>query len=116
MTPIPAEPQNDVPTITHHTLPDNAVILDVREDDEWELGHAPHAVHIPLGELEGRLDELPDGRPIVVTCRGGGRSSRAVRFLIDSGYEAVNLQGGMLAWCKENRPMKHFGPGIPAVR
>lgn len=115
MSRIPRERQSDVPSMPHFDLPDNYVLVDVREPDEWSRGHAPDAVHIPLGELERRLDELPKARPIVVTCRGGGRASRAVAFLCEEGYDARNLDGGMLEWHKQNRPMKHAGPGAPTV-
>lgn len=116
MTKIPAERQDNVPGVAHSELPDNARILDVRNADEWDLGHAPHALHIPLPELEARLAELPKDERVVVTCRGGGRAGRAVAFLREMGYDAVNLEGGMLEWQRSNRPMEHFGPGAPEVR
>ena len=75
-----------------------ALLLDVREPGEWRAGHAPGARHIPLGELEGRLGGLPRDRRVVVVCRSGGRSARATALLTRSGYEAVNLNGGMRAW------------------
>jgi rhodanese-related sulfurtransferase len=75
-----------------------ALLLDVRETDEWQAGHAPGARFIPLGELEQRAPELPHGRRIVAICRSGGRSARATRFLAASGFEVVNLAGGMRAW------------------
>ncbi len=115
MTRIPQERQADVPSLPHFDLPDNYVLVDVREQHEWDRGHAPDAVHIPLGELERRLDELPRCQPLVITCRGGGRASRAVKFLRDQGYDARNLDGGMLEWYKQNRPMQHAGPGAPTV-
>ncbi|WP_226344081.1 rhodanese-like domain-containing protein [Agilicoccus flavus] len=101
---------------THHTeVADNAVLLDVREPDEWARGHAPDAVLIPLGELPTRLNEVPQGSPLVVTCRSGGRSARAVAFLNANGIDAVNLSGGMLEWHRSGRPMTHDGPGCPEV-
>ncbi|MDO5712284.1 MAG: rhodanese-like domain-containing protein, partial [Micrococcales bacterium] len=71
--------------------------------------------HIPLGELESRRGELPQERPIVVACRSGARSARAVAFLRGQGYDAFNLTGGMLAWQQGSRPMSHDGPGAPSV-
>lgn len=115
MTRIPAERQPDVPSVPHFDLPDNHVLVDVRNQDEWDRGHAPDAVHLPLGSLEERLAEVPAGRPIVVTCRGGGRASRAVAFLRAEGFDAVNLDGGMLEWHRQNRPLQHDGPGAPTV-
>jgi rhodanese-related sulfurtransferase len=75
-----------------------ALLLDVREPDEWQAGHAPDARFIPLGELERRAAELPHDRRIVAICRSGGRSARATRFLVASGFDVVNLTGGMRAW------------------
>lgn len=105
----------DLPSTTHDQLPDGVVLLDVREDDEWAAGRAPQARHIPLGELPERLAELPEERPVVVVCRSGGRSARAVAFLLEQGYDAVNLTGGMLAWQEGARPMNHDGPGVPEI-
>lgn len=117
MTNIPVEPQPDVPSVTHAGLPDNAQLIDVRERDEWDLGHAPRAVHIPLAELVSRLGDLPSSRPLVVTCRSGERASRAVAFLNANGYDAVTLVGGMLSWKIANRPMAiSAGSGTPEVR
>jgi rhodanese-related sulfurtransferase len=75
-----------------------ALLLDVREPAEWRAGHAPGARHIPLGELEGRLGELPRDQTLVVVCRSGGRSARATSVLTRSGFQALNLNGGMGAW------------------
>jgi rhodanese-related sulfurtransferase len=75
-----------------------AVLLDVREPDEWQAGHAPDAVFIPIGELAQRTGELATDRRIVAICRVGGRSARATQFLLAQGFDAVNLTGGMRAW------------------
>jgi rhodanese-related sulfurtransferase len=80
-----------------------AVLLDVREADEWQAGHAAKAVWIPLGEIAARADELRATEPtvdrrIVAVCRSGGRSERATRFLLAQGFDVVNLAGGMRAW------------------
>ncbi|MCB1264228.1 MAG: rhodanese-like domain-containing protein [Mycobacterium sp.] len=73
-----------------------AVLLDVREDDEWDAGHAPEAVHVKLGEVVGSGFRA-DG-PVVVVCRSGNRSRTAAAALIGSGLTAYNLAGGMAAW------------------
>ena len=75
-----------------------ALLLDVREPAEWRAGHAPGALHIPLGELEDRLRDLPRDQTVVVACRSGGRSARATTVLTRSGFHALNLDGGMRAW------------------
>lgn len=108
MTEIPAERQDQstLPQVAPDTLASHAVILDVRNQDEWDLGHAPGAVHIPLDELPDRVGELPrtDG-PLPVTCRGGGRAGRAVAWLRAQGIDAANLTGGMLDWQARERPV-----------
>jgi rhodanese-related sulfurtransferase len=75
-----------------------ATLLDVREADEWQAGHAPEALFVPLGELAARAGELIPDRRVVAICRSGGRSERAARFLRSQGFDAVNLTGGMRAW------------------
>ncbi len=72
-------------------------LIDVRERAEWEAGHVPYAVHVPLGTLAEQLD-LFDGAPTYVICRSGGRSAHACQFAAANGYDAVNVTGGMLAW------------------
>jgi rhodanese-related sulfurtransferase len=79
-------------------LEEGALLLDVREDDEWNAGHAPPARHVALSSVPDFLDELPRERVIVCVCRSGGRSARAGQFLIEQGFDAVNLDGGMMAW------------------
>jgi rhodanese-related sulfurtransferase len=89
-----------------------AVLLDVREPQEWQAGHAPQAVHIPLGELAGRADELPTDAAIMVICRSGNRSAHATRMLAARG-EAANVAGGMAAWERSGLPVvdDHGAPG-----
>jgi rhodanese-related sulfurtransferase len=94
---------------------DGAVLLDVRERFEWDGGHAPAAVWIPLGELPDRVAEVPRDRQVVVVCRSGGRSLRAAGFLAQSGVDAVNLSGGMHAWKAAGLPMHSETAGEPDV-
>ncbi|MPY99824.1 MAG: rhodanese-like domain-containing protein [Actinophytocola sp.] len=97
----------DVPTASVKDLPEaDLVLLDVREPDEWQAGHAPEAVHMPLRDVPARMGELadfPDDRPIYVVCRTGGRSEQATAFLNANGFEAVNVAGGMKSWQTEGR-------------
>jgi rhodanese-related sulfurtransferase len=86
-------------------IADDAVMLDVREQDEWDAGHAPGAVHIPLGEVPQRLEELPEGDPLPVICRSGNRSGRAVQWLESQGFEVVNVAGGMKQWAFDGKPV-----------
>ena len=84
-----------IPQVSVTDVHDDAVMLDVREQDEWDAGHAPGAVHIPLGELPSRLGELPDSDAgmLAVICRGGGRSSRAVAWLVAAGLRRGQCTG-----------------------
>jgi rhodanese-related sulfurtransferase len=89
-----------------------AYLIDVRELDEWDAGHAPEAHHIPLGELQDRLGEVPVGGAIVCVCHLGGRSGRAAALLGGIGYRAINLAGGMVAWSEADLPVvSDSGPG-----
>jgi rhodanese-related sulfurtransferase len=92
-----------VPTVAVADLPDDAPLLDVREDDEWAAGHAPTARHLPMSELPARLGELPDDDPLYVVCRSGGRSARVVAYLAGQGWPAVNVDGGMQVWSAQGR-------------
>ncbi len=75
-----------------------AALLDVREQTEWDAGHARAARHVPLGNLEAELSALPRERRLVVVCRSGHRSAQATALLVRAGFKAVNLDGGMRAW------------------
>lgn len=109
-----------VPSVSAADVPADAVLLDVREDDEWAAGHVEGARHIPMGDLPGRFDEVGDlvagGRELVVVCRSGGRSARVVAWLTQNGVDAVNLDGGMGAWATAGRPMVSETGGEPFVR
>jgi rhodanese-related sulfurtransferase len=85
-------------------LPDGLAVLDVREQVEWSYGHIEGALHIPLGELMDRLDEVPDQQTLVV-CKVGARSAHATAYLVSQGRDAVNLDGGLLDWEAAGRAM-----------
>lgn len=82
-----------------------AVLLDVREPEEWEAGHAPGAQHVPLGLLGEQLGALPTAAELVVVCRSGGRSQIAADALGRVGFRAHNLAGGMQAWAAAGLPV-----------
>jgi len=82
-----------------------AVLLDVRNPDEYEAGHVPGAKLIPLGELATRQDELPDGDPVYVICASGGRSLTATKAMVQAGYRAVSVAGGTRGWIEQGRPV-----------
>lgn len=82
-----------------------ALLVDVREPNEFEEVHAEGATLIPLSEFEARCSELPRDRELVMICRSGARSARAGEYLKAQGYsQVVNLAGGTLAWANEGLP------------
>ena len=82
-----------------------ALLLDVREPDEWNAQHAPGAVLVPMGQIRARQGELPRDREVVVVCRSGGRSATITDSLRAWGFDAVNLAGGMCAWASAGLPV-----------
>ncbi|MER6101374.1 rhodanese-like domain-containing protein [Streptomyces sp. NPDC001832] len=98
-----------LPSVDVAAVPSDGFVLDVREDDEWAAGHVAGALHIPMSDLRGRFGELAeaaeDGRRVHVMCRVGGRSAQVTQYLVQQGIDAVNLDGGMLAWDGAGRPM-----------
>lgn len=86
----------EVETLLREGKPLN--IVDVREADEVAAGEIPGAMHIPLGLIEFRMDELDKNKEYILVCRSGGRSGRAAELLEKHGYRVVNMTGGMLDW------------------
>lgn len=87
-----------------------ALVLDVREPDEWASGHIPDATLIPLGELPARSGELPADRPIVVICRSGNRSAQGRDILRAAGFaEVTSVTGGMTDWIAAGLPVESGG-------
>ncbi len=107
-------PQTDVPALPAEFGAD-AILLDVREDDEWQRGHAPGAQHIPLGDIPARIHEIDVDKSLYVICHAGGRSQRVAQYLQRQGYEPVNVSGGMLAWAGAGRPVVNDGGGPGTV-
>jgi rhodanese-related sulfurtransferase len=83
-----------------------ALLLDVREADEWQAGHAAAASHIPMREIPAHIDELPTDQRILAICRSGARSAAVAEVLIGAGFDAVNVQGGMRAWEAADLPIE----------
>ena len=88
---------------------EGAQLIDVRADHEWETGHLPGAVHIPLAELPQRAREIDKDRPVILYCRGGNRSSMATAALADAGYDAAKLSEGITGWEQEGLPLEPEG-------
>lgn len=74
------------------------ILLDVREPEEWDAGHAPQARSVPMSQLSERITELPHDTQIICVCHLGGRSAAVSAALNRAGFDAVNLTGGMAAW------------------
>ena len=99
----------EVPQVAIGEVPaqfdDDVILLDVREDDEWQRGHAPDARHIPMGDVPARMGEIDAEARLFVVCHAGGRSQRVAQYLARNGYEPINVSGGMLAWAEAGRPV-----------
>ena len=88
-------PRIDVTEVPSRT---DSVLLDCREQDEWDDAHIDGAVHIPMIQLPERLGEIDTTKEIICVCRSGNRSGKVAAWLLNNGYRAVNMTGGMLAW------------------
>ena len=82
---------------------ESVILLDVREDDEWQRGHADGARHIPMGDVPAKMGELDADATLYVICHVGGRSMRVAQYLAGNGFRPVNVTGGMLAWAGAGR-------------
>ena len=94
---------------------DGSQLLDVREPDEWAAGHIAGAVHIPMGEVEARLDEVDRSSTVYVMCRSGKRSSQVTNWLQTQGVKAENVDGGAQAWADAGYPLVTDDGGEGAV-
>ena len=83
----------------------DAMFLDVREQHEWDAGHVEGSVHIPMGEIPMRVEELDRDDEIVVVCHLGQRSGVVSDWLNERGYKTQNLDGGLAAWQAEGLPL-----------
>ena len=102
-----APPREVAATEAQQLVDDGALLLDVREDVEWQAGHAPQATHLPMSRIGASVDQLPTDRLIVCVCHVGARSAAVAEALNNAGYTAANLAGGMDAW---------QAAGLPVVR
>lgn len=93
----------------------DAVLIDVREQNEWDRGHSPRATLVPMSALEERVDELPRDRRLLVVCHSGQRSARVAVALDAAGYDAVSVVGGMIAWDAAGGDVVASDGRIPSV-
>lgn len=83
------------------------LLVDVRSQGEYQGGHLPNAINIPLNELSKRVSEIPNNKPIIVVCASGNRSKTGASKLVDAGFENVsNLKGGTMQWMMSGKPVE----------
>ena len=85
-------------TVTELSALTEPVVIDVREPWEYEAAHVPGVIHIPMGEVVGRISEIPADVPVHVICALGGRSAQVAEYLAAHGHDTVNIAGGTTAW------------------
>lgn len=93
----------DVYELEKHLKDNSVYLVDVREPHEYEIARIEQATLIPLSELEKRYTEIPQDKQVAVHCKMGGRSMRAIEYLISKGYDATrlfNVSGGITAWAE----------------
>lgn len=104
-----AQPVREVDVDALDARPSQAVVLDVREPEEYAHGHVPGAISLPQADLASRLSEVPRGRPVFAICQGGVRSLRAAQFLKQVGIDdVVSVRGGTEGWKQAGKPVE-FG-------
>lgn len=96
----------DVATVKALQGRDDVLVIDVREQTEYDAGHIANVTLIPMGQIPNRLAEIPKDKPVIVTCRSGNRSQQVTDFLRQQGYTNVhNMQGGIVAWQQAGYPV-----------
>ena len=104
MSTLPAEA---TPQDASAAIGEGALLLDVREECEWNEHHVAGALHIPMQEVPSRIAEIPEDRDVYVYCKMGGRSARVVDYLQRHGRErVVNVTGGIDAWMEAGLPVE----------
>lgn len=105
MTPHTPEIRHLDPAESKRRIDGGAMLLDVRNADEWEAGHVEGSTWIPMNQIVDRQGEIPTDREIVVICKVGGRSARVAEALVGAGYDAANVAGGAEAWQAAGLPI-----------
>jgi rhodanese-related sulfurtransferase len=110
-TPAASQPATINVSQAYQDYQNGVFFLDVREPDEWNAFHIPDATLIPLGQLAGRVDELPRDQPIVVVCRSGNRSQQGRDILLAAGFaDVTSMSGGVTAWSNAGYPIEGTRP------
>ncbi len=108
---------SDYETVRAAEVPEGAVLLDIREDYEYEAGHAPGAIHIPMDQIPERFaEELDPDDDVYVTCRTGGRAVRITQWLTGQGYTAIFVADGMGGWLEAGRALESSTGDEPVIR
>ncbi|WP_059009987.1 rhodanese-like domain-containing protein [Streptomyces specialis] len=97
-----------LPAVTADAVPEGAPLLDVREPDEWAAGHVAGSLHIPIGQVVERIDEITEhagDQRLYVVCKVGGRSAQVTAYLVRQGLDAANVHGGLHAWEDSGRAL-----------
>lgn len=102
-------------TVSVAEVPAEAVLLDVRETYEFQAGHAPGALHIPVDEIPARFEELDPDEDVYVMCRTGGRSVQITQWLTLQGYSVFFVGGGYDAWIESGRPLEAAAEEEPRI-
>lgn len=89
---------------------EGALVVDVREPDEYASGHVPGARSVPLDSVPDRLGELPKDQPVYVVCKSGGRSAKGAEVMAQAGLDARSVDGGTAGWIESGRPVETGGP------
>lgn len=97
----------DVQTAAALQERDDVLLIDVREQWEYDEGHIPGITHIPMNEIPNRLSEIPTDKTVVLTCRSGNRSGQVTDYLQQQGFDNVhNMSGGIVAWQGAGLPVE----------
>lgn len=111
----PSIPTVDVKATLEMKARDDVRVLDVREQWEYEVGHIPDVLHLPMSQIANRVNDIPTDKTLIVTCKSGQRSGRVTNWLKHSGYQEVyNMQGGILAWNRAGYTVENAN-GEPAA-
>ncbi|WP_111719399.1 rhodanese-like domain-containing protein [Homoserinimonas sp. OAct 916] len=86
-------------------LKDSATIIDVREDDEYATTHVAGSLSIPMSCFVDRFDQVPTDTPVYIICASGNRSGRVTEYLAGRGFDATNIEGGIIEWAGYGGPV-----------